>query len=109
MHVRDVEENIADRFDLDTRLRSLHIAGLYAQQAGSEPGVEWKYTGGAGVRTTSPVSRRVIERLNAAWPATVPVAALLDGLAAEDAARVIGLVSRSALMRRYHRALTAGS
>lgn len=81
-------------YQLDgARLRSLHIAGLYAQQAGSEPGVEWKYTGGAGVRTTSPVSRRVIERLNAAWPATVPVAALLDGLAAEDAARVIGLVS----------------
>lgn len=83
------------RYQLDeARLRSLHVAGWYApKEAGEGASEEWTHPRGGTVRTASPLSRGVIERLNAAWPATVPVAALVDGLAAADATQVLGLVS----------------
>lgn len=83
------------RYQLDpARIRALHVAGCYMPQDadGASTG-DWKYAGGASVRMASPVSRRVVERLNAAWPATVPVEALLDGLTAEETTQAIGLVS----------------
>lgn len=83
------------RYQLDeARIRALHVAGCYTPESTSgEPVDNWKYIGGASVRTASPNTRRVLELLNAAWPATVPVAALVDGLTAEETTQAIGLVS----------------
>ncbi|HEY0505009.1 MAG TPA: class I SAM-dependent methyltransferase [Lysobacter sp.] len=83
------------RYQLDhARIRALHVAGFYTPQGdGGEPAQDWKYAGGASVRTSSPVTRRVVERLNAAWPATVPVDALVEGLAPGETTQAIGLVS----------------
>ena len=78
------------------RIAGLHVAGQYAKDDTAADGLEhWVYTAGSGARgpTTSPVTRAVLERLNAAWPAAVPVAGLLAASSADDAHRVLGLVS----------------
>ena len=83
------------RYQLDPeRIVRLHVAGRYVRDEADANGADrWTYIGGATVTTSSPVTRAVIERLNAAWPATVPVAELLADFTMEDAARALDLVT----------------
>ncbi|BDU15833.1 class I SAM-dependent methyltransferase [Lysobacter auxotrophicus] len=83
------------RYQLEPdRIASLHVAGRYAHTDTQDDGSErWASMGGAHITTRSPITRAVLERLTAAWPATVPVAELLDGIAMDDAAIVLDLVS----------------
>jgi methyltransferase-like protein/SAM-dependent methyltransferase len=76
------------RYQLDSnRIAGLHVAGHYV--ATDEAHEHWTYFKGSAVTTGTSSSRRAIELLNAAWPATVPVSALIDGLPEDDAQRVL--------------------
>ena len=76
------------------RIANLHVAGRYAKDdTGANGMVHWTYSGGATVSTYSPVTGAVIEQLNAAWPATVPVAELLATCSEGDTDRVLELVT----------------
>jgi len=76
------------------RIASLHVAGHYAKDGTDANGlVRWTYAGGGTVSTYSPVTAAVMERINAAWPATVAVADLIAGSPEGEAGRVLGLVT----------------
>jgi len=76
------------------RIASLHVAGCYTKGDTEANGlVRWVYAGGATVSTYLPVTGAVIEQLNAAWPATVPVAELLAACPGGDTHRVLEFVT----------------
>ena len=76
------------------RIASLHVAGCYTKGDTEANGlVRWTYAGGATVSTYLPVTGAVIEQLNAAWPATVPVAELLAAWPGDDTHRVLEFVT----------------
>jgi len=83
------------RYQLDpARIAPLHVAGRYAHTDTEADGAErWACMSGAHVTTRSPATRAVLERLTDAWPATVPVADLLDAFSMDDAANVLDLVT----------------
>jgi len=75
-------------------IASLHVAGCYAKDdTGANGVVRWAYAGGATVSTYLPVTATVIEQLNAAWPATMPVAELLAACPEGDTHRVLEFVT----------------
>jgi len=76
------------------RIASLHVAGCYTKGDTEANGlVRWTYAGGATISTYLPVTGAVIEQLNAAWPATVPVAELLAACPGGDTHRVLEFVT----------------
>ena len=87
------ERSESIRYQLDgERIAHMHIAGRYVPSGQVQD--EWQYAfGTATVTAGMEPTRGVIAALNAAWPATVPVRALLDAAGADAANAVLAFVN----------------
>jgi len=75
------------------RIARLHLAGRYVPETGADGAPQWRYAGGATVSVGTDATRVVLERLNAAWPATVSAVELMADASVEDASRVSDLIT----------------
>lgn len=86
----DRTDRISRRLD-PARLSRLHLAGSF--EPVDEAGQHWTMPEGASVTTVYTPQRNLVEKLRAAWPATVAMAELVEGLDVDDTAQTLSFVS----------------
>ena len=86
----DCADRIFRRLD-PVRLSHLHIAGSF--EPVDQAGQQWITPDAAKVTTVLEFKRNLIAKLRAAWPATVAVTELVEGLDADEVAQALGFIS----------------
>lgn len=86
----DRADRICRRLD-PARLLRLHLAGSF--EPVDEAGQQWTMPEGAKVTTVLAHEHNLVAKLRAAWPATLAVTELVEGLDADHTAQALGFVS----------------